>query len=75
VDLQESLARGRENFLNSLPTNDHRFIADDVLRCCTARPQGRKIRYDRSRPPTFSRSHRGKPFHVERDFEHMLTSD
>ena len=32
VDLsKKSLARGRENFaLNSLSTNDHRFIADDV---------------------------------------------
>src|SRR6266513_5800244 len=33
VDLsKKSLARGRENFaLNSVPTTDHRFIADDVL--------------------------------------------
>ncbi|OLC29413.1 MAG: hypothetical protein AUH91_00220 [Verrucomicrobia bacterium 13_1_40CM_4_54_4] len=33
VDLsKKSLARGRENFaLNSLPTVDHRFIADDVM--------------------------------------------
>ena len=33
VDLsKKSLARGRENFaLNSLPTIDHRFIADDVM--------------------------------------------
>jgi 23S rRNA (cytosine1962-C5)-methyltransferase len=33
VDLsKKSLSRGRENFaLNSLPTTDHRFIADDVM--------------------------------------------
>ena len=33
IDLsKKSLARGRENFaLNSLPTNDHRFLADDVM--------------------------------------------
>ena len=33
IDLsKKSLARGRENFaLNSLPTMDHRFIADDVM--------------------------------------------
>src|SRR6185369_16293517 len=33
IDLsKKSLARGRENFaLNSLPTTDHRFLADDVM--------------------------------------------
>jgi 23S rRNA (cytosine1962-C5)-methyltransferase len=76
VDLsRKSLARGRENFaLNSLPTNDHRFVADDVLEVLPRLVRkGEKFDMIILDPPTFSRSHRGKPFHVERDFEHMLT--
>lgn len=75
VDLsKKSLARGKENFaLNSLPTDEHRFIADDVL---TVLPQlarkGEKFDMIILDPPTFSRSHRGKAFHVERDFEKLL---
>ena len=77
VDLsKKSLARGRENFaLNSLPTNDHKFIADDVL---TVLPRlarkGEKFDTIILDPPTFSRSHRGKTFHAESDFESLLTS-
>ncbi|HEY2614889.1 MAG TPA: class I SAM-dependent methyltransferase [Chthoniobacterales bacterium] len=75
IDLsKKSLARGRENFaLNALPTNDHRFLADDVM---TVLP--RLARKDEKfdviilDPPTFSRSHRGKAFQVERDFETLL---
>ncbi|MDB6147352.1 MAG: hypothetical protein JWO45_1016 [Spartobacteria bacterium] len=76
IDLsKKSLERGRENFaLNSLPTNDHRFIADDVL---TVLPRmarkGEKFDMIILDPPTFSRSHRGKPFHVESDFEELLS--
>ena len=75
VDLsKKSLARGKENFaLNSLPTGDHRFIADDVL---TVLPRlarkGEKFDMIILDPPTFSRSHRGKAFQVEQDFEALL---
>jgi 23S rRNA (cytosine1962-C5)-methyltransferase len=75
IDLsQKSLARGRENFaLNSIPTSDHRFIADDVL---TVLPRlarrGEKFDMIILDPPTFSRSRRGKSFQVEKDFEKLL---
>src|SRR6266436_5515486 len=75
VDLsKKSLARGRENFaLNSLPTNDHRFIADDVTSVLPRLARkGEKFDMIILDPPTFSRSHRGKAFHVERDFENVL---
>jgi 23S rRNA (cytosine1962-C5)-methyltransferase len=77
IDLsKKSLARGKENFaLNSLPTNDHRFIADDVL---TVLPRlarkGEKFDMIILDPPTFSRSHQGKVFHVANDFEHLLST-
>ena len=76
VDLsRKSLARGRENFaLNSLPTNDHQFMADDVL---TVLPRlarkGEKFDVIILDPPTFSRAPRGRIFHVEKDFEELLT--
>ena len=75
VDLSKrSLARGRENFaLNSLPTNDHQFIADDVrpvLRRLARR--GEKFDAIILDPPTFSRTRGGKAFHVESDFEELL---
>jgi 23S rRNA (cytosine1962-C5)-methyltransferase len=75
VDLsQKSLARGRENFaLNSLATNDHRFIADDVrpvLRRLARR--GEKFDMIILDPPTFSRARHGRAFHVETDFEDLL---
>jgi 23S rRNA (cytosine1962-C5)-methyltransferase len=75
VDLSKrSLARGRENFaLNSLPTSEHKFIADDVL---TVLPRlarkGEKFDMIILDPPTFSRSHRGKVFHVDKDYEQLL---
>jgi 23S rRNA (cytosine1962-C5)-methyltransferase len=75
IDLsKKSLARGRENFaMNSLPTNGHRFIADDVMevlpRLARKEEQFDVIILD---PPTFSRSHRGKAFQVEQDFEKLL---
>jgi 23S rRNA (cytosine1962-C5)-methyltransferase len=75
VDLsKKSLARGRENFaLNSLTTTDHRFIADDVLDFLPRLARhGEKFDMIILDPPTFSRSHRGKKFQVERDFEALL---
>ena len=76
VDLsKKSLARGRENFaLNSLSTaDDHRFLADDVM---TVLPRlarkGEKFEVIILDPPTFSRTHRGKTFQVEQDFESLL---
>jgi len=75
IDLsKKSLGRGRENFgLNSLPTTGQRFIADDVM---TVLPRmarkGEKFDVIILDPPTFSRSSRGKAFHVEQDFETLL---
>jgi 23S rRNA (cytosine1962-C5)-methyltransferase len=75
VDLsKKSLARGRENFaLNSMPTTDHRFMADDVM---TVLPRlarrGEKFDMIILDPPTFSRTHRGRAFQVENDFETLL---
>ena len=75
VDLsKKSLSRGRENFaLNNLPTNDNRFIADDVT-SVLPRMARKGERFDMIilDPPTFSRSHRGKAFHIESDFEKLL---
>ena len=75
VDLsKKSLARGRENFaLNSLPTVDHRFIADDVMAVLPRLAcQGEKFDAIILDPPTFSRSPGGKAFQVENDFEKLL---
>lgn len=75
IDLsRKSLARGRENFaLNSLPTNDHRFLADDVMEVLPRLARkGEKFDVIILDPPTFSRSHRGKAFQVEKDFETLL---
>jgi 23S rRNA (cytosine1962-C5)-methyltransferase len=75
IDLsKKSLARGRENFaLNSLPTNDHRFVADDVIEVLP-RLARRDEKFDVIilDPPTFSRSWGGKAFQVERDLEALL---
>jgi 23S rRNA (cytosine1962-C5)-methyltransferase len=75
VDLSnKSLMRGRENFsLNNVQTNAHRFIADDVL-AILPRLARRGEKFDAIilDPPTFSRSHRGKVFHAEKDFEALL---
>jgi 23S rRNA (cytosine1962-C5)-methyltransferase len=75
VDLsKKSLARGRENFsLNSLSTTDHRFLADDVMSVLPRLARkGEKFDAIILDPPTFSRSHRGKTFQVENDFETLL---
>ena len=75
IDLsKKSLARGRENFaLNSLPTIEHQFIADDV-RAVLPRLARKGERFDVIilDPPTFSRSAGGKTFQIEQDFESLL---
>jgi len=75
IDLsKKSLTRGRENFvLNSLPPMGHRFIVDDVIEVLP-RLAGKGEKFDVIilDPPTFSRSRRGKTFHVEDDFEKLL---
>ena len=75
IDLsKKSLARGRENFaLNATPTNDHRFIADDVFDVLPRLARkGEKFDAIILDPPTFSRSRSGKAFQVEEDFEKLL---
>ena len=75
IDLsKKSLGRGRENFaLNSLPTSNHRFLADDVVDVLPRLARrGEKFDIIILDPPTFSRSWRGKKFQVERDFETVL---
>ena len=75
IDLsKKSLARGKENFaLNSLATNDHRFLAEDVLEMLPRLARkGERFDIIILDPPTFSRSHKGKAFQVEHDFETLL---
>jgi len=75
VDLsQKSLERGRANFaLNDLPATGHHFIADDVFEVLPRLSrQDQKFDLIVLDPPTFSRSHRGKTFQVESDFEGLL---
>ncbi|MEP7072387.1 MAG: class I SAM-dependent methyltransferase [Verrucomicrobiota bacterium] len=75
VDLsRKSLQRGRENFqLNDLPTADHQFVTDDVLEVLPRLARrGEKFDGIVLDPPTFSRSHRGKAFQIEADFERLL---
>jgi 23S rRNA (cytosine1962-C5)-methyltransferase len=75
VDLsQKSLERGRENFaLNNLPATGHHFIADDVFEVLPRLShKGEKFDLIVLDPPTFSRSHRGKTFQVESDFEGLV---
>ncbi|HEY2626620.1 MAG TPA: class I SAM-dependent methyltransferase [Candidatus Udaeobacter sp.] len=77
VDLsKKSLARGQENFaLNSLPTIDHRFVADDVMAVLPRLARkGEKFDMIILDPPSFSRSAGGKTFHVENDFEKLFVS-
>jgi 23S rRNA (cytosine1962-C5)-methyltransferase len=77
VDLsKKSLERGRQNFvLNSLSTEGHQFIADDV-RPVLGRLARRGQKFDMIilDPPTFSRTKGGKAFHVESDFEELIAS-
>ncbi len=77
VDLsKKSLERGRQNFvLNSLSTEGHKFIADDVrpvLRRLARR--GEKFDMVILDPPTFSRTKGGEAFHVESDFEELIVA-
>jgi 23S rRNA (cytosine1962-C5)-methyltransferase len=75
VDLSpKALARGRANFaLNSLTTNDHQFIADDVLKVLPRLARrGEKFDAIILDPPTFAHCGPGKTFRVERDFEQLL---
>jgi 23S rRNA (cytosine1962-C5)-methyltransferase len=77
VDLsKKSLARGRENFaLNALSTSEHKFFAEDALEFVPRLARkGEKFDVIILDPPTFSRSHRGRAFQVERDFETLLLS-
>jgi 23S rRNA (cytosine1962-C5)-methyltransferase len=75
VDLsQKSLERGRANFvLNNLLATGHHFIADDVFEVLP-RLSRKHEKFDLIvlDPPTFSRSHRGKTFQVESDFDGLL---
>src|SRR5437868_2550537 len=77
VDLsKKSLERGRQNFvLNSLSTEGHQFIADDV-RPVMGRLARRGEKFDMIilDPPTFSRTKGGDAFHVEKDFEEIIVS-
>jgi 23S rRNA (cytosine1962-C5)-methyltransferase len=75
VDLSKKwLARGRENFaLNSLPTTDHRFMVDDVLKVLPRLARrGEKFDTIILDPPTFARSGAAKTFRIDRDFEGLL---
>src|SRR5436190_22689220 len=77
IDLSKrSLARGRENFaLNSLSTDGHRFLADDVFKALPRLARkGEKFEVIILDPPTFSRSRRDRTFRVEHDFETLLLS-
>lgn len=76
VDLSKTaLARGRENFaLNSIPTDNHRFIAEDVMEILPRLARkGEKFDSIILDPPTFSRTHRGKTFQVAENFETLLS--
>jgi 23S rRNA (cytosine1962-C5)-methyltransferase len=75
VDLsQKSLERGRQNFtLNNLAATGHQFIADDVFDVLPRLARkGEKFDLIVLDPPTFSRSHRGKMFKVQSNFEALL---
>ncbi|MBA3963019.1 MAG: class I SAM-dependent rRNA methyltransferase [Chthoniobacterales bacterium] len=75
VDLsRKSLDRGRENFaLNRLATDQHRFLADDVIRVLPRLARkGETFDAIILDPPTFSRARTGKSWQVARDFEGLL---
>lgn len=75
VDLsRKSLDRGRENFaLNGIATDNHQFIADDVLKVLPRLARkGEKFDCIILDPPTFSRSKTGRAWQVEKDFEDLL---
>ncbi|HEY0368758.1 MAG TPA: class I SAM-dependent methyltransferase [Chthoniobacterales bacterium] len=75
IDLsKKSLTRGKDNFaLNGLLSTEHKFIAEDVTEYLPRLARkGEKFDIIILDPPTFSRSHRGKSFQVEQDFETLL---
>ena len=75
IDLsRKSLERAQNNFaLNNLSTAGHRFITDDVLEVIPRLARkGEMFDLIVLDPPTFSRSRRGKAFHVQTDFESLL---
>jgi 23S rRNA (cytosine1962-C5)-methyltransferase len=75
VDLsRKSLERGRQNFaLNNLPATGHQFIAEDIFEILPRLARkGEKFDLIVLDPPTFSRSHRGKTFKVQSNFESLL---
>ena len=76
VDLsKKSLARGKENFvLNLVSTDGHRFVAEDVMEFLPRLARkGEKYDIIILDPPTFSKTHTGKTFQVEQDFETLLS--
>jgi 23S rRNA (cytosine1962-C5)-methyltransferase len=77
IDLARSaLDRGRRNFaLNSLSTEGHRFIADDVLEVLPrfAR-RGEKFEWIVLDPPTFSRGRKGRILRLESDYGRLIES-
>jgi 23S rRNA (cytosine1962-C5)-methyltransferase len=75
IDLsKKSLNRGRTNFMvNGLLTDQHRFVADDVVAVLPRLARrGEKFDMIILDPPTFSRSRTGRGWQVERDFENLL---
>ncbi|MGI8819637.1 MAG: class I SAM-dependent methyltransferase [Chthoniobacterales bacterium] len=75
VDLsKKSLGRGRENFaLNDLSLEGQTFLPEDVMAFLPRLARrGQKFDIIILDPPTFSRTHRGRAFQVERDFETLL---
>ena len=77
VDLsKKSLERGRQNFgLNSLSTEGHKFIADDVRPVLGGLARrGKKFDMIILDPPTFSRTKGGEAFQVEKDFEELIVA-
>jgi 23S rRNA (cytosine1962-C5)-methyltransferase len=75
IDLsRKSLDRGRDNFvINRLATDQHRFLADDVLRVLPRLARkGETFDCIILDPPTFSRSRTGKAWQVEKDFDGLL---
>lgn len=75
IDLSKrSLAKGKENLArNSLPAENHRFIADDVFDVLP-RLARRGERFDAIilDPPTFARGNRGRVFRAEDGFPDLL---
>jgi len=71
---KKSLDRGRRNFdLNGLPTDGHRFLADDVLDVLPRlERRGEKFDVIILDPPTFSLGNRGRRWRVEDQVEELV---